>query len=120
MSTSYFRLADIGKHNKYNDLWLVVDRRVYDVSKFADEHPGGVRILLSVAGVDASNGFKAIGHSDSAKEELEKYRIGDVHPEDAGKLMESIQGTQSPLYGVAVVAVLIVVVLSCLLRSIFF
>ncbi|KPA77732.1 putative mitochondrial cytochrome b5-like protein [Leptomonas pyrrhocoris] len=119
MSTKYFHLGDIERHNKYNDLWIIIDRHVYDATKFADEHPGGVRILLSVAGADASNGFKAIGHSDSAKEELEKYRIGDVHPDDARKLREPIQGTQSPMYGIVVVFVLLATVFSCLFRSIF-
>lgn len=119
MATKYFRIADIEKHNKYNDLWFIIDRRVYDVTKFADEHPGGVRILLTVGGADASNGFKAIGHSDSAKEELEKLRIGDVHPDDVRKLRAPIQGTQSPLYGIAVVFVLLIAMFTCIFRSVF-
>ena len=119
MSTKLFRLDDIEKHNKYNDLWFIVDRHVYDVTKFADQHPGGVRILLSVGGADASNGFKSIGHSDSAKEELEKYRIGDVHPDDTCKLTEPIQGTQSPLVGIVLVFVLLAIVFACIFRSIF-
>jgi len=26
--------------------WIIVDSRVYDVSKFADLHPGGAAVLL--------------------------------------------------------------------------
>lgn len=36
-----FETADVAKHNKPDDLWLIVDEDVYDVTKFQDEHPGG-------------------------------------------------------------------------------
>jgi len=32
---------DVAKHNKPEDLWIIVDEDVYDLTKFADEHPGG-------------------------------------------------------------------------------
>lgn len=31
-------------------MWIIVDTAVYDVSKFADMHPGGSHVLLQVAG----------------------------------------------------------------------
>lgn len=35
-----FTQADVSSHNKPDSLWIVVDGDVYDVTKFADEHPG--------------------------------------------------------------------------------
>ena len=29
------------KHNKADDAWLVVDNKVYDMTDFAPNHPGG-------------------------------------------------------------------------------
>lgn len=36
-----FSTADVAKHNKTTDLYIVVDEDVYDLTKFQDEHPGG-------------------------------------------------------------------------------
>lgn len=35
-----FTLADVQTHNKPDNLWIVVDGDVYDLTKFGDEHPG--------------------------------------------------------------------------------
>jgi Cytochrome b5-like Heme/Steroid binding domain len=35
-----FTQADVASHNKPNDLYIVVDEDVYDLTKFQDEHPG--------------------------------------------------------------------------------
>ncbi len=29
------------QHNKDGDCWVVIDKKVYDVSKFLDDHPVG-------------------------------------------------------------------------------
>lgn len=50
---------------------------MYDVTKYLDDHPGGAEVLLDVAGQDADEFFEDIGHSNDAREELEKYLIGN-------------------------------------------
>lgn len=35
------KTADVASHNKANDLWIIVDEDVYDLTKFQEEHPGG-------------------------------------------------------------------------------
>lgn len=35
-----FSTADVASHNKANDLYIIVDEDVYDLTSFADEHPG--------------------------------------------------------------------------------
>ncbi|CAA6668011.1 unnamed protein product [Spirodela intermedia] len=42
-----YTLADVSKHNTHEDCWLVIDGKVYDVTKFLDDHPGGDDVLLS-------------------------------------------------------------------------
>jgi hypothetical protein len=34
-------VQEISKHNIPEDIWIVVDDTVYDMTKFAPEHPGG-------------------------------------------------------------------------------
>ena len=41
-------------HNKENDLWVVIDGKVYDLTKFYQEHPGGPEIIVTHAGKDGS------------------------------------------------------------------
>lgn len=33
--------SEILQHNKRGDVWIVVEREVYDITQFAPEHPGG-------------------------------------------------------------------------------
>ncbi|KAI1214589.1 FMN-dependent dehydrogenase-domain-containing protein [Annulohypoxylon truncatum] len=55
---------EISQHRSLDDLWLVVDNVVYDLSAFAEEHPGGVSVLLQHAGRDATTAYSEV-HSPS-------------------------------------------------------
>uniref|UniRef100_G3UBE4 Cytochrome b5 type B n=1 Tax=Loxodonta africana TaxID=9785 RepID=G3UBE4_LOXAF len=79
-SVTYYRLEEVAKRNSSKEIWLVIHGRVYDVTRFLDEHPGGEEVLLEQAGVDASESFEDVGHSFDAREMLKQYYIGDVHP----------------------------------------
>lgn len=35
-----FSQSDVSAHKKPNDLWVIVDEDVYDLTKFQTEHPG--------------------------------------------------------------------------------
>ncbi|XAR71596.1 hypothetical protein NMG60_11017949 [Bertholletia excelsa] len=69
---------EVAKHNKTKDCWLIISGKVYDVTPFMDDHPGGDEVLLSATGKDATNDFEDVGHSDSAREMMEKYYIGEI------------------------------------------
>ncbi|KAI1444655.1 FMN-dependent dehydrogenase-domain-containing protein [Annulohypoxylon stygium] len=56
--------TEVSQHNSLNDLWLVVDNVVYDLSHFAPEHPGGAAVLLKHAGRDATRAYSEV-HSPS-------------------------------------------------------
>ena len=49
MARSFSR-AEIERHNKDGDMWLTIDGRVYDVSRFAAMHPGGEAFIAKYAG----------------------------------------------------------------------
>ncbi|XP_042336595.1 cytochrome b5 type B isoform X2 [Sceloporus undulatus] len=78
----FFTLAEVAKRNTSKETWLVIHGRVYDVTRFLDEHPGGEEVLLEQAGRDATESFDDVGHSMDAKEMLKQYLIGEVHPSD--------------------------------------
>ncbi|KAJ2083664.1 Cytochrome b5 [Coemansia sp. RSA 988] len=76
--TTTYVAAEISKHNKREDIWIVINGHVYDVTGFLDEHPGGEEVILEHAGIDASEAFNDIGHSNDAHEMLEGYLIGKL------------------------------------------
>lgn len=57
---------EIQKHKGKEDCWLVIDKRVYDVSGFMSKHPGGFLKLYGKAGEDATQSFNIVGHSIEA------------------------------------------------------
>ncbi|KAJ2818448.1 Cytochrome b5 type B (outer mitochondrial membrane) [Coemansia furcata] len=71
----------IKQHSTREDIWIVVHGKVYDVTKFLDEHPGGEEVILEHAGIDATEAFEDIGHSDDARDLLKEYFIGDLEVE---------------------------------------
>ncbi|KAG6865908.1 hypothetical protein C0991_010741 [Blastosporella zonata] len=59
MALKEFTKHEVAEHAKAGDLWIIVDSKVYDLSKFASMHPGGLSVLLEsdVAGQDATETF---------------------------------------------------------------
>ena len=111
---------EVAKHNTEKDLWMVIEGKVYDVSSFVDEHPGGVNTLTDNAGTDGSGEFDAVGHSASAKDMLKKYLIGELHPDEAAKApakSKAASGTQSSGGAIAFVIVLVAVVLYLIIKQ---
>ena len=52
-----FSMEEVKKHNKKDDLWIVVKGVVLDVTNWLDEHPGGPQALFSHMGRDATEGM---------------------------------------------------------------
>ncbi len=71
-----YPMLEVRRHNSRRSCWFVVHGKVYDVTPFLDEHPGGDDILIDSAGRDATREFEDVGHSDSARAQLEKLVIG--------------------------------------------
>ncbi|KAI4355284.1 hypothetical protein L6164_004073 [Bauhinia variegata] len=69
---------EVAKHNHKKDCWIIINGKVYDVTPFLDDHPGGDEVLLLAVEKDATDDFEDVGHSDSAKEIMEKYFVGEV------------------------------------------
>ncbi|KAK2628785.1 hypothetical protein QTJ16_001888 [Diplocarpon rosae] len=73
-----FSSADVAAHNKPTDLFIIVDEDVYDLTSFADEHPGGKKILTRVAGKDASKQFWKYHNEGILKKYKGKLQVGSL------------------------------------------
>eukprot|EP00762_Andalucia_godoyi_P003181 ANDGO_01134.mRNA.1 Cytochrome b5 len=70
---------EISKHCTQDDCWLIIRSKVYNVTDYVVEHPGGA-IICQDAGKDSTASFDDIGHSEDAIKLLEKYYIGELAP----------------------------------------
>ncbi|KAI5278388.1 cytochrome b5 [Manis pentadactyla] len=82
----YYTLEEIRKHNHSKSTWVILHHKVYDLTSFLEEHPGGEEVLREQAGGDATENFEDIGHSTDARELSKTYIIGELHPDDRAKL----------------------------------
>ncbi|PWN50365.1 putative OSM1-fumarate reductase [Violaceomyces palustris] len=55
-----YTLDEVAKHNTDEDVWVVVNGQVLDVTNFKAEHPGGVKSLMLYAGKDATEEFNML------------------------------------------------------------
>ncbi|CCJ31110.1 unnamed protein product [Pneumocystis jirovecii] len=71
-------VSEVAKHASRNDLYMVIHKMVYDISRFISEHPGGEEVLLDLAGQDATDAFEDVGHSDEARDILKNFLVGKL------------------------------------------
>uniref|UniRef100_A0A8C9D3J6 Cytochrome b5 heme-binding domain-containing protein n=1 Tax=Panthera leo TaxID=9689 RepID=A0A8C9D3J6_PANLE len=82
-SLNMYSWQEIQKHNQKADQWLVINRKVYDVTAWANKHPGGSRVLNHYAGEDATDVFRAMHLDlDIVKLYLKPLLIGELAPEE--------------------------------------
>ncbi|XP_026124174.1 cytochrome b5-like [Carassius auratus] len=85
-TVKYYTREEVQNHNMSNDTWLIIHDKVYDITRFMEEHPGGEEVLLEQAGADATESFEDVGHSTDAREMLQQYYIGELHMDDRNKV----------------------------------
>lgn len=83
-----FTMDQVSNHKSKTDCWFVIDGRVYDVTNFLEEHPGGDEVLLEASGGDATQDFEDVGHSTAAQGMMETYLVG---------VLEGFKGDITPI-----------------------
>jgi protoporphyrinogen oxidase len=76
-SNKAYTLAEVAKHNKKSDAWIVINKNVYNITKWIPIHPGG-DIIMKGVGKDATSMFNSVGHSSKARHILHNYIIGSI------------------------------------------
>lgn len=78
--------AEVAKHSTKDSCWIVIDSKVYDVTSFLHQHPGGAAILLRQAGADATAEFAKVHPLDYVQELPEGSYLGPLDPKTADSL----------------------------------
>ncbi|NXQ90016.1 FADS2 desaturase, partial [Nyctibius grandis] len=77
----FYTWEEIQKHNLRTDKWLVIERKVYNVTKWAYRHPGGQRVINHCAGEDATDAFQAFHINPTLVQKfLKPLLIGELAP----------------------------------------
>lgn len=76
-----YNLSEVSNHCTPDDCWLVIFDRVYDVTSFLQEHPGGEYIMMEFAGRDATIPFRSTRHGKDSYQMLSRFMIG-ILPEN--------------------------------------
>ncbi|KIW90094.1 uncharacterized protein Z519_09525 [Cladophialophora bantiana CBS 173.52] len=77
--------AEVEQHNSRKSCYVTIGERVFDVTDFIDDHPGGGELILEYAGKDVEEIMEDEAshfHTETAYEILEESLIGFV-PTDA-------------------------------------
>ncbi|GLB39152.1 putative ceramide hydroxylase involved in the alpha-hydroxylation of sphingolipid-associated very long chain fatty acids [Lyophyllum shimeji] len=103
-----YTAEDVAKHNCASNCWISRNGKVYNVTEFLNDHPGGDDVILKYAGKDVGEVMKDKNehdHSESAYEMLDEYIIGrlgtesttvsddweatdDFHPDDTDEVKD--------------------------------
>eukprot|EP01083_Nonionella_stella_P266858 902163_1 len=72
-----FHLFEVANHKTEDDAWIIVNKKVYDITNFTT-HPGSHAILLRNAGTDRTDQFEAVSHPADAYEQMKQFYVGEL------------------------------------------
>ncbi|KAI8624224.1 FAD binding domain-containing protein [Xylariaceae sp. FL1651] len=73
-----FTMEEVAKHNKKEDLWVVVKGVVMDLTNWLDEHPGGPQAIMNFMGRDATEEFEMLHDDEVIPKYAPKQVLGRV------------------------------------------
>ncbi|CAD0082148.1 unnamed protein product [Aureobasidium vineae] len=88
--------ADVASHNTAKSCYVTVGTKVYDITPFLEDHPGGGDLIVEYGGKDVKDIMDDTAshfHSESAWEILDDYLVGFVATES---VMKSVTDSTHP------------------------
>lgn len=88
--------ADVASHNTAKSCYVTIGTKVYDITPFLEDHPGGGDLILQYGGKDVKEAMEdpiSHTHSESAWEILDEHLIGFVATE---KVLEAVMKSSDP------------------------
>lgn len=79
-SDTPIKWEEFKKHSDFNSCWILINGKVYDVTKFKN-HPGHYEILVGSSKKDATQVFKNVNHSEKAVNMLKSFYKGEMDME---------------------------------------
>ncbi|KAG6381266.1 hypothetical protein JVT61DRAFT_5671 [Boletus reticuloceps] len=88
-----YNLTQIAQHNTVTSCWVIIRNKVYDVTDFLFDHPGGPQVIMGLAGQDATAAYVPIHPFDALDKHIapEKH-LGDL---DQASILELRQAKKT-------------------------
>ncbi|EPQ60684.1 hypothetical protein GLOTRDRAFT_31249 [Gloeophyllum trabeum ATCC 11539] len=85
-----FESPSVLMHSVRRSCWVIIKNKVYDVTEFLPEHPGGSKIILKYAGRDATSAYEPIHPPDALDKNLPKEKhLGDLDTASAQQVAQA-------------------------------
>ncbi|CAO3683335.1 unnamed protein product [Umbelopsis vinacea] len=95
--THKYTIEQVSQHNSEGDCWVIIHDKVYDVTNFLKEHPGGKKVLLKASGTDATKQFDAFHNSGVLAQYGPGLLIGEIGTADSDNAQDEDDWTVSPV-----------------------
>jgi len=69
---------EVAAHNTEKDCYVILHGKVYDVTEFLPDHPGGKKAIMLFAGKDASTEFDMLHKPEIITKYASEYEVGDL------------------------------------------
>lgn len=76
-TTITYNLAEVSKHNNENDCWAIIDGKIYNITGYIPQHPGGPGAIIRSCGKDGTSIFD-LKHSPDKKQYLTPYFVANL------------------------------------------
>jgi len=73
-----YTMAQVAEKCNPDEIWIIIDGRVYDITKYIDKHPGGQIVLLRMGGKDCTDVFANYHQARIYNSMLPPFLIGEV------------------------------------------
>ncbi len=73
-----FTAEEVAKHKTKDDCWVILHNKVYNVTNFLDDHPGGAKAILIYGGKDATEQFDMLHEMKIIKKYGKDMYVGDL------------------------------------------
>jgi len=85
-------LPTVAKHASQESCWVILYGKVYDVTDFLSSHPGGSKVILQLAGRDATEEYDPIHPPGILEENLKPSAcLGTVDPDSLARVEKKRQ-----------------------------
>ena len=88
--------AEVASHNTAKSCYVTIGTKVYDITDFLEDHPGGGDLILQHAGKDVKEAMEdpvSHAHTEAAWEVLDDHLIGFVATE---KVLDAVEKSGDP------------------------
>lgn len=76
-TAKHYTSAEVSAHSNAQSCWNIVNGKVYDLTSWINQHPGGSIAIVKICGIDGSSDFnRQHGGQSRPERELASFYIG--------------------------------------------